>query len=180
MGVGVALRAGTGPPRIMPRPMTYVSLSPNDLVKVLGTKYRIKSATAASGRTYHNLEEHQGGGRAYAIRFEKQIVSIEGLYYRAELDMFGGTSLVALKNDELQRLGLPTPPPLTEAEAAASKEASNQFMQKLNEAVEQTKERFKDPKKSDERLSELSRLKDLGAITDSEYQAKRSEILDSI
>ena len=160
--------------------MAYVSIAPGELIKVLGTKYKVVRRTAGSGRTYHDLDEHAGRGSAYSVRFEKQIIAIEGLYYRAELDMFGATALVGLNDDELQRLGLPRPPPLTEAEQAASKEASARLMETLNKGFEQARERFKDPKESDQRFSEISRLREMGAITDAEYEAKRKEILDDI
>jgi hypothetical protein len=160
--------------------MAYVSVAPGELVKVLGTKYKIVRKTAATGRTYHDLEEQAGRGSAYSVRFEKQIISIEGLYYRAQLDMFGSMALVGLNDDELRRFGLPTPPPLTEAEQAASREASDRIMESIAKAREELQERFRDPKRSDERLAEISRLKEMGAITDAEYEAKRKEILDSL
>lgn len=144
--------------------VVYVAVGPGGLVKVLGTKYRVVRKTMANGRTYHALEEHTGRGSAYSVRYEKQIITIEGLYYRAGLDMFGTMALIGLNDDELRRLGLPTPPPLTEAEQAASREEAEVWMDALKEV----------------QLSEISRLREIGAITDAEYEAKRNEILDSL
>ncbi len=77
--------------------MRYVEIQFGQPVKSIGTRFLVEKGNTH----YPSLTEISGRGPAISIRFEKQIVLLDGFYYRVGLDMFGGTAFVPVPDEEL-------------------------------------------------------------------------------